>query len=285
MSANKMEEEEQSKMLPEEMIVEVLLRLPAKSVGRFRCVSNRWSCLLTEPQFIKSHLNRIKQHPTTEEPIFFCSPDSGIFYSTQLNNAIAHHLFDEMTCFAARLTFDDHRFYSSHRPDGSCDGLILMKNDHLNKLFLINPITREVKELPSLSYAPESHVSCNTYGLGHDSINDDYKNTVRMVALEGYLCGFADIFESLDAWMMKEYGFHEWTKMFLTRVSDPMYRPICLQIVLAMRDENTKEKLTIYNSEDGTLKDIVVDGIPGKFVVGGSFIETLVSPHCNNGVV
>ncbi|XP_056697974.1 F-box/kelch-repeat protein At3g06240-like isoform X2 [Spinacia oleracea] len=170
-----MEEEEQSKMLPEEMIVEVLLRLPAKSVGRFRCVSNRWSCLLTEPQFIKSHLNRIKQHPTTEEPIFFCSPDSGIFYSTQLNNAIAHHLFDEMTCFAARLTFDDHRFYSSHRPDGSCDGLILMKNDHLNKLFLINPITREVKELPSLSYAPESHVSCNTYGLGHDSINDDYK--------------------------------------------------------------------------------------------------------------
>ncbi|KNA13200.1 hypothetical protein SOVF_118200, partial [Spinacia oleracea] len=355
-------------MLPEEMIVEVFLRLPAKSVGRFRCVSNRWNYLLTEPQFIKSHLNRIKQHPTTEEPIFFFSPDSGIFYSTQLNNA--HNLFDEMTCFATRLTLDDHRFHSSPRPDGSCDGLILMRNDHLNKCFLINPTTREIKELPSLSYAPEPDVSCNTYGLGHDSVSDDYKVVmismcvdvysvrngtwkrvdnspydhtigdcdpgafvdgsihwiaskasddsyvdsdviatfdlgeekfrelpfpslvdsekkctcidcfydeeeehlafVTLVALEGYLCGFPDIMDKCQspaAWMMKKYGFQEsWTKMFLISISDPMYRPICLfgkkQIVLAMREENTNDKLTIYNSEDKTLKGIVVDGIP-----------------------
>ncbi|KNA14217.1 hypothetical protein SOVF_109580 [Spinacia oleracea] len=388
MSARKMEQKEQSKMLPEEMIVEVFLRLPAKSVGRFRCVSNRWNYLLTQPQFVKTHLNLTKQHPSIEEPIILYTPDSGALYSTHLNNA--HHLFDEMTCFATKLNFDDRRFYLTHYLDGSCDGLVLMRNDDLNKLLLINPTTREIKELPSLGYARDPKTSSTTYGLGYDSVSDDYKVVMismcvdvysvrngtwkrvenspydhmigdcepgvfidgnihwiaskasddsfviatfdlgkekfrelpfpslvdseikctcnyfdddeeeiehlafsRLVTLEGCLCGFPDIFDRCQspvAWMMKKYGFQEsWTKMFLIRVSDSMYRPICLfgkkQVVLVMREETTNEKLTIYNSEDETVKDIVVDGIPGKFVVGGSFIETLVSPHCNNGVV
>ncbi|KAL0798184.1 hypothetical protein Bca101_053358 [Brassica carinata] len=39
---------------PSELISEILLRLPAKSVGRFRCVSKLWLSITTDPCFIKS---------------------------------------------------------------------------------------------------------------------------------------------------------------------------------------------------------------------------------------
>ncbi|XP_021861186.1 putative F-box protein At1g31072 [Spinacia oleracea] len=136
-----MEQEEQLQMLPEEMIVEVFLRLPAKSVGRFRCVSHRWNYLLTQPQFIKSHLNLTKQHPTTAESLILVSHDPMNSYSTQWNNA--HHMFDKITCFATKLTFDDHRFYPADSLYGSWDGLILKRNYNRKKLFLINPTTRK----------------------------------------------------------------------------------------------------------------------------------------------
>ncbi|KNA12349.1 hypothetical protein SOVF_126660 [Spinacia oleracea] len=396
-----MEEENQSQMLPEEMIAEVFLRLPAKSVGRFRCVSNRWNYLLTQPQFVKSHLNLTKQHPTTEESLILVSHDSMNSYSTQLNNA--HHMFDKMTCFATKLTFDDHLFYPSYSLYGSCDGLIL-KVDYSNrkKLFLINPTTREFKELPSLPYALDPRICHTVYGLGYDSVKDDYRVVVishydthnneiepgcnemfvdvysvgngtwkrvdsspydhtisdfeagafvngsihwlarrtvddsyviaafdlreekfrelplpslvdsdkhvvgdfddeveedlvfdKLVSLGGYLCGypeFLDNYQSINAWIMKKYGVREfWTKIFVSDDPYLSFRPICLykkkQMVLVMHEGNTDEKLAIYNSEDGTLKDIVVDGIPRGFSVGVSFMETLVSPHCSNEAV
>ncbi|KNA17304.1 hypothetical protein SOVF_081210 [Spinacia oleracea] len=177
------EEEEQSKMLPEDLIVEVFLRLPAKSVGRFRCVSNRWNYLLTQPQFVKSHLNLTKQHPTTEESLILISHDPMNSYSTQLNND--HHLFDKMICFATKLTFEDHRFYPSDSLYGSCDGLILNLDYNRKKLFLINPTTREIKELSSLPYAVDHFLCFTMYGLGYDSISDDY----RVIMISHYVPG------------------------------------------------------------------------------------------------
>ncbi|KAK3152680.1 hypothetical protein QOZ80_2BG0162080 [Eleusine coracana subsp. coracana] len=41
--------------LPEDAVYEVLLRLPAKDVCRFRAVCRRWRSLLSDPQFIAAH--------------------------------------------------------------------------------------------------------------------------------------------------------------------------------------------------------------------------------------
>ncbi|KNA13203.1 hypothetical protein SOVF_118230 [Spinacia oleracea] len=356
-------------MFPEEIVVDILLRLPAKSIGRFRCVSKPWKSLLSEPQFIKAHLNRIKQHPTTEESII-CRHFYAL-YSTRLNNA--HHLFDEIKGFATKLNLDGHCFDLFDFQFASCDGLILVRDVEI-KLLLINPTTREVKPLPEI----DPLLSPVIFGIGYDSVNDDYKVVIAGISDEGLiffiysvkngswkrveknvpfdhnasffstgvfvngyihwvaykkdvsiiaafnvaeekfcelpLPSIADIKKySIDdydpekgelvfhilvelggclsgfpyriptnVWMMKEYGVQESWTFIPINDSDSGFRPLSLlgkeQMVMLMNDE----KLVMYNLEKGTFKDITVQGIPSDFSVGMSFIETLVSPHCNN---
>ncbi|XP_057459122.1 F-box/kelch-repeat protein At3g06240-like [Lotus japonicus] len=43
--------------LPVDMMVEILLRLPIKSLLRFKCVCKSWLSLISDPQFAKSHFD------------------------------------------------------------------------------------------------------------------------------------------------------------------------------------------------------------------------------------
>ncbi|CAO2823280.1 unnamed protein product [Amaranthus hypochondriacus] len=163
--------------LPQEIVLEIATRLPAKSIGRFRCVSKQWRILLSQPDFIKTHFNRFKQNPSIagNNSLIAVSNDSHSLYSINFKINHDHHLFDEMT--VTQLTFEGNSF-SSHKVNidetASCDGLILFQNNE-EKLVLINPTTRQIQELPTSIYALDPEISHTLYGLGYDSITDDYK--------------------------------------------------------------------------------------------------------------
>ncbi|KAK2654317.1 hypothetical protein Ddye_014173 [Dipteronia dyeriana] len=44
--------------IPPPIIVDILSRLPVKSLCRFRCVSKPWLALINHPRFAKMHLSR-----------------------------------------------------------------------------------------------------------------------------------------------------------------------------------------------------------------------------------
>lgn len=46
----------------EDIITNILSRLPVKSISRFRCVSKTWCKLLNNPHFIKTQLNHALQN-------------------------------------------------------------------------------------------------------------------------------------------------------------------------------------------------------------------------------
>ncbi|XP_048495013.1 F-box/kelch-repeat protein At3g06240 isoform X2 [Beta vulgaris subsp. vulgaris] len=336
------------KMLHQEIIVDILTRLPAKSIGRFRCVSKPWKSLLSQPHFIKTHLNRTKHDLREESLILFCD-ESQSMYSIQLNNKNAHHVFDKITTPATKLCFYDHHNFASTtfaRNMASCDGLILVRDEE-DKLVLVNPTTREVKELPCSPYALDPGASFTMYGLGHGSWkcadsspydhavghlaagvcvdgfiywlasrNSDYSSVIaafdlgeekfrempppslvdrekfvfnHLVALGGCLCMFSSSGTcETDFWVMKQYGVAEsWTKITIINPEESELRPMCLlgkeQVVLVKDEETVDEKLVMYNLEEGSFKDIAVHGVSDQFCVGGSFIESLVWPHCKNG--
>ncbi|KAL2896823.1 hypothetical protein RDABS01_038607 [Bienertia sinuspersici] len=372
-------------MLPQEIISDILSHLPAKSICRFRCVSKPWKSLLSQPHFIKTHLNRTKQLLADgEASLIFVSHDSCSLYSTHLK--YTHHLSHNITTFATKLSFDNHLFsYANVFHMVSCDGLILVK-DKKNKSLLINPTTREIKELPTSPYALNPRFSNTVYGLGYDSVNDDYKvvtvsyyhnfhgydhcstkmfvnvYSVRkgtwqraessphdydigfsfssgifvdghihwlgarlsnnassfiaafdlgednfcklsiptwvasnhLVELGGCLCCYPSVMlatgNATDVYMMKEYGvMKSWAKFTVIHPEHLSLRPLCLlgtnQLVLVKNEGSIGAKLVMYNLAGGSSKDIVVHGIPNEFFVGGSFMESLVSPHCTTEAV
>ncbi|CAA7061309.1 unnamed protein product [Microthlaspi erraticum] len=54
---------EVSDPIPIVLVEEILSRLPAKSVGRFRCVSKQWGSMLRRPSFTELFLTRSRSRP------------------------------------------------------------------------------------------------------------------------------------------------------------------------------------------------------------------------------
>ncbi|XP_062015337.1 putative F-box protein At3g51171 [Rosa rugosa] len=54
----------------EDVIAEILARLPVKSLMRFRCVCKSWRALISESYFVKKHLNYGERGITESTPRF-----------------------------------------------------------------------------------------------------------------------------------------------------------------------------------------------------------------------
>ncbi|KAG5554860.1 hypothetical protein RHGRI_012430 [Rhododendron griersonianum] len=153
--------------LPEEIIFDVLSRLPVVSLCRFRCVSKPWRSLISHPSFIKTHLNRNTDKNTNKYERVVLS-DHRNWYTVELDSSqFRHH------SVAVRLDFppgQNPRY--CEEICYSCDGLVLML-DRGFRCCLVNPSTRESRKLPLSPFT--SYSGFTDYGFGYDSSIDDYK--------------------------------------------------------------------------------------------------------------
>ncbi|MCI24237.1 F-box/kelch-repeat protein, partial [Trifolium medium] len=59
------------RFLPEELIIQILLRLPVRSLLEFKCVCKSWKTRISDPKFAKSHLEILTVNPSiTHQHIF-----------------------------------------------------------------------------------------------------------------------------------------------------------------------------------------------------------------------
>ncbi|KAK9137228.1 hypothetical protein Sjap_007822 [Stephania japonica] len=147
-------------IFPSEIIECILSRLPVKSLLRFRCVSKSWLELISDPDFIKTHL---KQYNLINNDIKIMLKSDSIIYSLDIVDG--------------NLVVDPHRALKETGEEilGSCNGLLYM----FGFCFWIwNPSTRERIKVPDSPDGPEesSREYCSiSHGFGYDPIIDDYK--------------------------------------------------------------------------------------------------------------
>ncbi|KAI3469945.1 hypothetical protein Pfo_026608, partial [Paulownia fortunei] len=161
---------ELSQSFPDEIIVEILTKLPVKSLLRFRCVSKSWFSIISSPTFIKVHLN------------------TAINNSMYLHNrliCISAHPCNHFREFSLRFLLHEAEVdsitldYTVAYPDipmrivGSCHGVVCVALDEEN-LFLWNPSIRKYKRLPCLHIRP-GYGCYMKDGFGYEEFNDDYK--------------------------------------------------------------------------------------------------------------
>ncbi|XP_059650280.1 F-box protein At4g19940-like [Cornus florida] len=143
--------------LPEDLILEILSRLPVKSLFRFRSACKRCLTIIDSPSLVDLQLNQSQTRPCGPQILVsFSGPDSKhYFYSASLEGGPAVRLLS--------LPGGWERYVSE-----SLNGLVCFYNG--SDVYVINPSTRKFKRLPA------SHSNlCSSYSFGFDPSNNEYK--------------------------------------------------------------------------------------------------------------
>jgi hypothetical protein len=137
-----------SELIPAKLVVEILCRLPPKSLMRFRCVCKSWNSVINDPSFISLHylhspsfllLRLFREHATKP---FYCS--------LRLDDILKFTLFNR----------SPSPFPRDSSIDAVCNGLICLgsqfPDDFWSSYFVIyNPSLRRYLPLPKPKPIPE----------------------------------------------------------------------------------------------------------------------------------
>lgn len=150
--------------LPEEIITEILLYLPVKSLLRFKSVSKSWLSLISDPSFANLHFQLSSQQNTHNRVLLTI----GSLQSIDINLP----LHDD----SAVQDLDPRPFFKPHGATMitcSCRGFVLLAPKDEDKIFLLNPTTpkQSCKEI-SLQHLRFNMIAA--YGFCYDESTDDY---------------------------------------------------------------------------------------------------------------
>ncbi|XP_057455154.1 F-box/kelch-repeat protein At3g06240-like [Lotus japonicus] len=139
--------------LPQELITEILLRLPVKSLIRFKAVCKFWCSLISDTHFARSHFE-------LAPPRLVINTFSDIYTMDLDGSHQSNPIFEAINIDLLPIVVR-----------GSCRGFLLL--DCNGSLCLLNPSTHVNKPIPSSSpIYPEGFP--HLCGFGYDSSNDDY---------------------------------------------------------------------------------------------------------------
>ncbi|XP_030445750.1 F-box/kelch-repeat protein At3g23880-like [Syzygium oleosum] len=150
---------------PDDITVDILLRLPVKSLARFWCVCKSWKSLLASAYFVKAHLDRSSKFRT----VGLLKYDDN--NSTRIGGYRSHR---------RELSHLDPSFGHPDRYDavGSCNGVLCLTiyykdNPDLSDIFIWNPSIHECMVVPQLHCHVSGLIAFGFYPLsGH---LDDFK--------------------------------------------------------------------------------------------------------------
>ncbi|KAJ4714708.1 putative F-box family protein [Melia azedarach] len=166
-------------MLPLDVIIDILSRLPVKSLLRCKCLSKFFRSLIDGQDFINLHLKQSLETSSNFSLILsgFTEPDSKIFCGSldSLDN-----------CVEVDHPFRNCKYIRSYDTlvIGSCNGLVALHNRR-EGIVLFNPSTKEHRILPNFYSGLDN---CYVYfdGFGYDASTDNFK-LVRIIVFNNPL--------------------------------------------------------------------------------------------------
>ncbi|PRQ31101.1 putative F-box domain-containing protein [Rosa chinensis] len=188
------------KSLPKEIIPNILIRLPIKSLIKFTSVCKSWRSTIKDPSFIRTHLthtlNFNDQNAThlillhtifsegTSTPfgrVHISGFQEDSYCLRYDNNDVSHYCKVEFP-----IGLKEKMVNPCLRVVGTCDGLVLLADDlgrYAYNFVVWNPCVRKYVTLskPSVRFATHGGYDASL-GLGYDAIGNDYK-VVRVTTL------------------------------------------------------------------------------------------------------
>jgi F-box interacting protein len=183
--------------LPEDLSMEILSRLPVKSLMRCKCVSKSWYALVTNPSFISKHL-KISHNLNRGAAII---RHGGGLDQLRLSTLSNETLEVSADVDLSKWFQDEVSMVSMFGP---CNGILclscaLWKKRDYDRLVLWNPATRESKILPPIHRQLDMPDLTSTFGFGFDPKTNDYK-VVRIMNFRFRYCEVQVYHLSTNSW-------------------------------------------------------------------------------------
>lgn len=152
-------------VLPQDLIINILTRLPAKVLCQFRCVSKQWLDLISDPYFVNLHRVRSRSNPN----ILLVRSSARVSSDVLPDENLTLHL----AC-TAMDSCSDHEFSVTIRESEvqmlpSTWDLVFFAGE--NGFYACNPSIKEFLKLPLCSTCTSREVNA---GLGFDSVTKEY---------------------------------------------------------------------------------------------------------------
>ncbi|VFQ85652.1 unnamed protein product [Cuscuta campestris] len=183
--------------LSEEIVFDILKRLPVKSLIRFRSVCSLWKNLINTPSFISEHLG----HSRRQNP-------SLVFQRNLVGDSLNLYLLDRDLHLRDVHIGPSIDSFRSARIVGSSNGLLCVQID-LRGVFpptilLWNPAIREVKQVPRSRTINDFRFDC-VLGFAFSPIVNDYK-IVTTYAETGDVVSGVEVYSlSTNSWKGVEF--------------------------------------------------------------------------------
>ncbi|MED6207223.1 hypothetical protein PIB30_033817 [Stylosanthes scabra] len=211
-------------LLPLELILAILLRIPIKHLARAKCASKLWNTLIADLSFSKCHLD----HSLAPTHTYLFIKNSSDAYSINLDPLLLedNHGVDAI---GLTLPFKKQPLFYSYSLLGSCRGLVLLEVEQ-QFLMLWNPLLNSSKRISCshifnaarrvrgrFSYVNLFRILDDTllYGFGYDASQDDYIVVVAYVGVDGenhfnLCCLGNNLWINLDSVLPKPMKIFDW---------------------------------------------------------------------------
>ncbi|XP_051201497.1 putative F-box protein At1g53550 [Lolium perenne] len=178
--------------LPEEILIEIFARLPAKTVGRFRCLSRSWAGALSSASFVDLHHQQANQQQAGLPPNILFTTAQRCLQAWRDGRPVLHPLTgDAALSLLPQLDHDRALRVLTAKP---CHGLVLLQRWPWHGHYVCNPSTGALSPLPDTKMPsrmchryillPNTFLNCVSYGLGYNPAAKEHK-VVRLFYLDG----------------------------------------------------------------------------------------------------
>lgn len=217
--------------LPEDNVVEILARLPVKSLLRFKSVCKPWRSRISNPRFIKMHMERTTSNPMNNSFIAhdFQTQDFHPykFHAFNYQPSLGNHILSLINinfhnnAVELNLPFPTSTNQEGFFVVGSCNGLLCIGNDS-SGLHLWNPASRQLKDIQKCTIEVEDFGDHISLGFGFDHASNDYK-VVRIIT---NLLRFPAV-SRVEVYSLNENSWKE----IEVELEFKMIQPLCAAIV------------------------------------------------------
>ncbi|XP_075669772.1 F-box/kelch-repeat protein At3g23880-like [Castanea sativa] len=197
-----------------ELLENILIRLPVKSIIRFKCVKKSWSCFFQNPNFIAKH-HRYRCSITNPSFLITSRDDSSDDIDIISLLHPPHNDVDDTQVHIVdmNIRFDTNLISMRFLRSNICtciNGIICVGGSFsggFDGFFLWNPAIRQYKVVayPTLHYPPglDDYSTDSNFAFGYDHNSNDYK-VVRIVNYGRDYHIFVHVYTlSTDSWRQK----------------------------------------------------------------------------------